>query len=219
MAPGQLTSKQLSQMLGYEDSSEEDLLFQRDSRAVYDSCSWICEKEAYQQWQEPDNLPKVQYLWLKGQPGTGKSVLMSSVVDQLQDDNQLCVYYFFRENSAAKRTTRSFLLSTLAQMVACLPEFYNHLAEMDKDHAKIQSMSTRLLWQKLFLGTLFMIEQPQPWFWVIDGLDEAERPSEIISLIGRIQNNTKSQIKIIIASRAGMELERDFQKLKYVLSP
>lgn len=64
-----------------------------------------------------------------------------------------------------------------------------------------------------------MIKQPQPWFWVIDGLDEAERPSEIISLIGRIQNNTKSQIKIIIASRAGMELERDFQKLKYVLSP
>ncbi|KAA8632269.1 hypothetical protein SMACR_04689 [Sordaria macrospora] len=213
VAPGQLTSKQLSQILGYEDSSEEDLLFQRDSRAVYDSCSWICEKEAYQQWREPDNLPKVQYLWLKGQPGTGKSVLMSSVVDQLQDDNQLCVYYFFRENSAAKRTTRSFLLSTLAQMVACLPEFYNHLAEMDKDHAKIQSMSTRLLWQKLFLGTLFMIKQPQPWFWVIDGLDEAERPSEIISLIGRIQNNTKSQIKIIIASRAGMELERDFQKL------
>lgn len=115
VAPGQLTSKQLSQILGYEDSSEEDLLFQRDSRAVYDSCSWICEKEAYQQWREPDNLPKVQYLWLKGQPGTGKSVLMSSVVDQLQDDNQLCVYYFFRENSAAKRTTRSFLLSTLAQ--------------------------------------------------------------------------------------------------------
>ncbi|KAI3327016.1 hypothetical protein HD806DRAFT_380060 [Xylariaceae sp. AK1471] len=205
------STRQLSHILGQEDTAQEDLLFCQDLRGDNESCRWILEKETYLWWMNISSTPNTQYLWLYGPPGMGKSVLLSFVIDQLHLDGQICAYYFFRVSSNAKRSTRAFMLSFLAQMAIHLPEFSECLIEMDEEHANIHSMSTRLLWQKVFVDILFKFECNEPWYWIIDGLDEAERPSEVIFFIGKILTHTR--IKVLIASRISIEIERDFQKL------
>lgn len=113
------------------------------------------------------------------------------------------------------RTTRAFLLSVIAQMAKEIPDFYDRLMEIDKDIAKIHSMSTRILWQKVFVDVLFQITRGQTWFWVFDASDKAEKPGEVISFISKIP--PELCVRVLVTSRVGVELERDFQKLKYVL--
>jgi len=104
------------------------------------------------------------------------------------------------------------MLSILSQMATHIPQVFDRLTELDEEHASIRSLPTRLLWQKVFIDILFKLECFEPWYWVIDGLDEAEQPNEIISLIGKIQARTC--IKLISASRTNPDIERYFQKLK-----
>jgi len=59
-------------------------------------------------------------------------------------------------------------------------------------------------------------EKPNPevsqWYWIIDGLDKAEKPEEIVQLIGKIRSRTG--VRVLMASREGMGVERDVGKLR-----
>ncbi|KAM3473290.1 hypothetical protein MY5147_004835 [Beauveria neobassiana] len=90
-------------------------------------------------------------------------------------------------------------------------EFYEKLMDIDAQQAKIHSMPTRVLWQKIFIDTLFEIKSSteSQWYWIIDALDEADMPSELISLIGRISSQTP--INMLITSRVDMDIKRRLQ--------
>ncbi len=78
-------------------------------------------------------------------------------------------------------------------------------------------MPTRILWQKIFVETLFQLDFKQSWYLIIDGLDESDNPGGLISFIGKIRSETP--VKVLVTSRHGVELDREFQKLKYLKYP
>ncbi|KAM0739855.1 hypothetical protein ACQRIT_005039 [Beauveria bassiana] len=90
-------------------------------------------------------------------------------------------------------------------------EFYEKLMDIDAQQAKIHSMPTRVLWQKIFIDSLFEIKSSteSQWYWIIDALDEADAPSELISLTGKI--NSQTPINILITSRVDMDIKRSLQ--------
>lgn len=205
---GSSAVKHISSILGQDDTSNENLLFFRDNRAVSESCSWLYDKESFQWWAESKEQLSGRYLWINGPPATGKSVLMGAVIDQLHSESKICAFFFFRGNNSARRTTRSFILSIIAQMASYSTNFYDRLVEIDNNQSKVSSMPTRVLWQKVLIDALFDTkeESGQPWYWVIDALDEAESPAEIVSLVGKIQSRTP--IHILLTSRQSMEIHR-----------
>lgn len=206
-----LAARQLFDILGQHDTNGENLLFFRDNRVVEHSCQWIFNKDSFKCWADPNATGPGQYLWLYGPPAAGKSVLVSAIIDKLQLENRPTAFYFFRRNNASGRTTRSFLLSLVAQMSMHSLEFYEKLVDIDAQQAKIHSMPTRVLWRKIFIDTLFEIQDftENQWYWMIDAMDEAESPSELISLIGKIHYQTP--INVFITSRVGMDIKRSLQ--------
>ncbi|KAJ6785399.1 hypothetical protein PWT90_07187 [Aphanocladium album] len=206
-----LAAKQLSEILGQQDTNGENLLFFRDNRVVEDSCKWIFHKQSFKWWADTKGTIASRYLWLYGPPAAGKSVLASAIIDQLLSENKTTAFYFFRRNNVTGRTTRSFLLSLIAQMSMHSLEFYEKLVEIDAQQTKVHSMPTRVLWQKVFVDTLFETRESvdSSWYWVIDALDEADAPSELISLLGKI--NSETPINVFITSRVGMDIKRSIQ--------
>lgn len=199
--------------MGAGDAHEEDQLTFRDLRLA-DSCQWIEDKEGFR-WLlivEDQFFPK--YLWIRGHPATGKSILISHIIDRLREDDRPCAYYFFRSNNARKRTTRAFLLSSARQFAMMLPQYYAHLLQHLDETSKILTLSSRVLWQKLFADALFDINWPRPCFWVIDALEEAENPTEVVSLLGKIRQTTG--LRILVTSRYDNSIGREFGKLRYV---
>jgi hypothetical protein len=205
--------KHLAAILGQEDTNGENLLFFRDNRILSQSCEWIYNKASYKWWYGDKPGALGHYLWLNGPPAAGKSVLMSAVIDKLETEERVCAFYFFRGNNMAQRTTKAFLLSFISQMANQIPLFYEKLAEIDTEQTKVQAMSTRVLWQRVFVNTLFEIKpnDTQPWYWLIDALDEAEVPTEVVSLIAKIKS--KTPISVLVTSRPGMDIQRALQTL------
>jgi len=65
--------------------------------AMDDTTTWVFEHEAYQSWLSTSE-PRKSLLWLKGKPGSGKSMLMKEAlrrVRETESDNEVAVIAYF----------------------------------------------------------------------------------------------------------------------------
>src|SRR2546423_3659599 len=76
------------------DPHNEKLRIEDDKGGLLKSCSaWILNDPQLQSWQ---NSQDTRLLWIKGDPGKGKTMLMIGLVDMLTDDlkNSSAISYF-----------------------------------------------------------------------------------------------------------------------------
>jgi WD40 repeat protein len=66
------------------------------------------------------------------------------------------------------------------------------------------SQKYQVIWDKLFEGILFRLKFDEPFFWVLDGLDEAESPGVLCDLMTKI--NSAASIRILLVSRPTKDL-------------
>ncbi|KAH9995629.1 hypothetical protein BJV74DRAFT_987076, partial [Russula compacta] len=81
------------------------------------STSWFTQSSGFEEWREKRSL-----LWIHGKPGSGKSILCSSIIQELNEkcDSGLALmsYYYFDFKDIAKQDIRGFVASLLAQLCA-----------------------------------------------------------------------------------------------------
>jgi ABC-type dipeptide/oligopeptide/nickel transport system ATPase component len=86
------------------------------------TCKWIFEEEDFQSWrgQESNHL-----LWISGEAGFGKSILMSSIIDSLQrepdaaaKDKPLFIYFFCKTGNDATQRGNRIMLHLLLQLLS-----------------------------------------------------------------------------------------------------
>ena len=86
-------------------NAAETALEKHKSRREKDTCNWIFELEEYKKWR---SSTESSLLWVSGVGGLGKSILMSTVIDELRETFRLetgcSAQYFFC--SAGEESTR-----------------------------------------------------------------------------------------------------------------
>ncbi|KAF8540407.1 hypothetical protein BDD12DRAFT_833396 [Trichophaea hybrida] len=89
--------------MNWLDATNPDALYDvnRDHRMA-GTCEWILQNEEYQGWIQGTGL---NYLWVVGIPGAGKSVLSANIVDELRKLEDAVVLYFFFRNGDVKTTS------------------------------------------------------------------------------------------------------------------
>jgi tetratricopeptide (TPR) repeat protein len=171
---------------------------------------WIVKDGTFLDWIEH----KFQFLWVRGNPGTGKSYLASRIIHWINDrlvgvdqGSNSAAYFFFQE---ATPETRSVLQA--------LRDIAYQLSEDDAFYAK---EILRLLGSKDDLKTVrsaFDIALDRPCttdtrqrciYIVLDGIDEAEREQveELLELFNKLSNpaHTRSVlIQIALVSRVDL---------------
>ncbi|KAJ7578114.1 hypothetical protein C8J56DRAFT_869025, partial [Mycena floridula] len=92
---------------------------QRDtlSKQVSGTCSWFIEEARFQSWVNGE----IKFLWCPGNPGVGKTILASSIIDHLQRSvmrmNIGVVYLYCDYAQRTNQTTTELLGSILKQLV------------------------------------------------------------------------------------------------------
>ncbi|OAL74762.1 hypothetical protein A7D00_0356 [Trichophyton violaceum] len=170
------------------------------------SCRWILEKKEFKRWTE-DNSPGLSILWLTGLPATGKTTLSSFIIDYLSQGlfPASCQYHFFQAEQHDTRTPSYFLRSIAFQIAEVYDEFRSRLLEMNRSSGiLLSSQKHNVIWEKIFEGLLFRLNLGEQLFWVLDGIDEAESPSTLVTLISKI--NSATPIKVILVSRETRDL-------------
>ena len=182
----------------------------QDAR-VLGTCEWILDKELYADWKsQQHDAPPI--LWMSGKPGTGKSVLAGSVIDDLKRSGLDYSYYFFKHGDSSKSRLSSCLRSLALQMASTDPGVRDLLVNLQTDRFRIDHENERSLWKALFVSGAFEAATTTH-FWVIDALDEcADSAPFLDSMLSKL-DITRTWLRVFIISRETAELCRLFSGL------
>ena len=113
----------------------------------------------------------------------------------------------------------SLLLRSLAYQIArSLPCFLQRLLQLVDEAIDFETADPRTIWERIFKSILFNMEEGQPLYWIIDGLDEADDPRALIRLFSDISSSS-ILIRILLVGRKTSEIAAVFQKVPKVLKP
>ncbi len=210
-APTKTATRDFAEYLSLPESPDADYNFFRD-RWTPGTCSWILHHDTFTKWMG-DVGAKPRVLWVHGNAASGKSILSSFLINHLFELGVPCHYFFVRFMSQEKRGISMMLRSLACQLANSTPAYANKLQQLEAAGTEIKTADYRSIWQWLFKQALFQLSQPgKPLYLVIDGIDEADRPSSVIKLLADL-HTTLLPIRIIMVSRNTHEISSGFQKL------
>lgn len=203
--------KLISNALDLAQRPERDL-FNVQGQQHRGSCEWLTTSEDFPTWLNcgfgrddldigPSATTQVsqppRFLWLKGPPGSGKSIVSGHVVKYL-DSNNLDCSYFFKNN--AKATVTPLLLNLAYQMAESNYEVRQIFLTMIRNGEEVNTQDHTVIWNNIFLGRLFKIPLSQPQFWVIDALDECLSKSltALVQMFAKIDSTVCSEFSSVV---------------------
>ncbi|KXX77173.1 Vegetative incompatibility protein HET-E-1 [Madurella mycetomatis] len=187
----------LNRFLGVSGSPEDDIMI-HDSVKLPGSCEWLTSKSYYQSWKGSVDS---SFMWLRGIPGAGKSVLSSHIVSDLRREGLDCCFFFFQVRGDVKSLSNGCLRSIIWQMAVLHPEILDKLKGImlewrDSPMGQIDSHS---MWRKIFLPGILKVRLKRRQFWVIDAMDECKDPADMTTFLTRIQEHWP--VSVFVTSR------------------
>ncbi|KAK2795666.1 hypothetical protein FQN52_003515 [Onygenales sp. PD_12] len=197
-----------------------DVLYRADHHTVADNrtqgtCEWILKHPSYFEWY---NTSSSVTLWLYGTAGTGKTFLVSKVIDEVQntlrnDPNHEGIAFFYCNRNDPERreplaVLRSFVrqLSTTANgqrsMQQRIRQYYNKSREGG-------SMPTVNDCKELLLE---LINTYPKTTIILDALDECEeqKRSALVEVVNYFVASASRPVKIFISSRPYIDIRDMF---------
>lgn len=202
-------SRDLKAMLAISELPDIDYIFFRDQWTVGTN-EWILKEAAYVEWLNyQGSTPYL--LWLNGGAATGKSVLSSFIINSLVERGLSCQYFFIRFGDRKKRTLSLLLRSIAYQIAQQKPGFLQRMDELADEAVDFETADPKTIWERIFRSILFKMEDDQPLYWVIDGLDEADDTRAAIRLLSDI-TMWSMPIRILLLSRDTPEIAASLKK-------
>ena len=209
-------SHDLKSVLAITELPDVDYIFFRD-QWTQGTCDWFLEEKSYIEWLHAQDSAH-SLLWLNGGAAMGKSVLSSFIINSLVEQGISCHYFFVRFGDQKKRTLSLLLRSIAYQIARSVPGFLQKVLHFVDEGVDFETADPRTIWERIFKSILFKMEEGQPLYWVIDGLDEADDPRALIRLLSDISLSS-IPIRILLVSRKTLEIVATFQKVPKVLNP
>ena len=173
-----------------------------------DSYRWILRNPQFCAWRDDD---ETRLLWIKGDPGKGKTMLMCGIISELEASStaeQPVSYFFFQAADSRINTSTAFLRGLLYHLVDRYPRLITYArAEYDRGGPHVfEDVNSWVVLMDVFAN---MMNDPvlETIYLVVDALDECmEGLSQLIDMLcGSI--STSSRMKWVVSSRNLPEIE------------
>ncbi|KKF93514.1 Vegetative incompatibility protein HET-E-1 [Ceratocystis platani] len=99
--------KCLSDLCITDPSTDKKEIESRKGGLLKDSYQWILSHKSFQQFLNDSESP---ILWIKGDPGKGKTMLLCGIIDELKRANQTSLSYFFCQATNDRLNTATSVL-------------------------------------------------------------------------------------------------------------
>ncbi|KAG9497451.1 hypothetical protein J7337_010312 [Fusarium musae] len=180
-----------------------------------DAYRWILENDKFKEWY---NASQSELLWIKGDPGKGKTMLLCGLINEFEKEHCLLSYFFCQATEARLSNATAVLRGLIYLLLVKCPPLISYIEEKH-DHAGKQLFEDGNAWQALSKIFKAMIEDPllDGVLLIVDALDECTTDQEkLLDLIIRSSN-----VKWIVTSRNWLEIEqmldRSTQKVRLQL--
>jgi hypothetical protein len=176
------------------------------------SYHWVLENNSFQQWR--DNLQS-RLLWIKGNAGKGKTMLICGIVDELRKSTTAPLSFFFCQGSDSRiNSATSVLRGVIHQLVSQQPLLMSHLRKKydQMGSALFQDANAWVALSDIFTRMTKDVDIKASYI-IVDGLDECM--VDLPSLLELIVRTTASStyIKWLVSSRNEVLIEQKFKML------
>ncbi|KAG8531039.1 uncharacterized protein KY384_004396 [Bacidia gigantensis] len=199
----------LKSSLGITELPDTDYIFFRDQWSQ-GTCDWLLGTEDYLEWLHPPSK-KSSLAWLSGGAAAGKSILSSFIINDLAEKGLCCQYFFLRFGDRRKRTLSLLLRSIAFQVALSKATVLERILQLGEQGIDSETASPRTIWERIFKAIIFKLQENEPMYWVIDGLDEADDPRSIVRLLSEVSVSSVP-IRMLLVSRETSEIAASLQK-------
>jgi KaiC/GvpD/RAD55 family RecA-like ATPase len=172
---------------------------------------WLLEGEQYAQFRNGT----ARFMWLHGIPGCGKSVLSSTILDDLfqfcqSQEGWTVAYFYFDFSDPQKQTPDAMVRSIITQLVRkCSIIPYSLDALFSQYQRSSQQLSV-----EVYLGVLKDIIHSFPRIYlVLDALDECGSRTELTGLLTEMAEWRIESLQLLVTSRKERDIEHCLEDL------
>lgn len=158
---------------------------------------WVLENPDFRRWRDDE---KARLLWIRGDPGKGKTMLVCGILDELKKSISGSIslsFFFFQATDSRINNATSVLRCLIRQLVDKHPSLVSHIRK------RFDQYEDRNSWYTLSqIFTDILKDQVMPSiFLVIDGLDECQ--AGLSDLLHKIEQDWSlySHVKWLVSSR------------------
>jgi len=170
---------------------------------------WILENADFQQWRYNQQS---RLLWIKGDPGKGKTMLLCGIVDELKKlmaKTDLLSYFFCQATDSLLNNATAVLRGLVYLLVDQQPSLISHM-QKKHDHAKKSLFGDVNAWVALSEIFTNILQDPSlnSTYLIIDALDEcvADLPKLLDFIVQK--SSASPRVKWIVSSRNDANIER-----------
>ncbi|KAK1595384.1 WD40-repeat-containing domain protein [Colletotrichum navitas] len=170
-----------------------------------DSYHWVLDHDDFRRWRDSEQS---RLLWIKGDPGKGKTMLLCGIVDELEKLPARTLSCFFCQATEPHLNNATSVVRGLIYQIFDQHPYLIGRVRKKYDHAGKSLFEDTNSWDALskmlfsVLGELSL----QKTYLVIDALDECEgNLNQLLHLI--VQVSSSSCAKLIVSSRNWPDIE------------
>ncbi|KAF2683802.1 hypothetical protein K458DRAFT_389727 [Lentithecium fluviatile CBS 122367] len=177
---------------------------------LQDSYLWIPENPCFQQWR---NDPQSRLLWIKADPGKGKTMLLCGIINELKKSmaqTGLLSYFFCQATDSRINNATAVLRGLVYLLVDQQPYLISHIRKK-YDHAGKSLFDDANAWVALSEIFTNILQDPSlnNTYLVIDALDECVKDMpRLLDFIVK-KSSASSRVKWIISSRNLPSIEKE----------
>ncbi|KAL2888910.1 Vegetative incompatibility protein HET-E-1 [Ceratocystis lukuohia] len=179
-----------------------------------DSYKWILEHQGFKKFK---NEADSRILWIKGDPGKGKTMLLCGIINELEEDQSTSPCYFFCQDTGGSRlnTATSVLRGLVYHLTQLKPRLIKHVRKV-YDCMGNKLFENENTWYHISQIATAMLEDPsmKNAILIVDALDECVVDQKL--LLDFITGS--SAVKWIVSSRNRPKIEESLndatQKVK-----
>ncbi|KAJ7112697.1 hypothetical protein C8R44DRAFT_985091 [Mycena epipterygia] len=175
--------------------------------------NWFLNGGQFREWKKNPGS-----LWIEGQSGAGKSVLSSTVIAQLFDDqatagNSAVAYFYFDFRNEQTQLVEIMLRSIILQLSAQSPNNYTTL-DQQYNSSKGQTLPT---YQNLLDILDKLLLELDHTYIILDALDECQEHYVLVQLISLLRGwSSKTPLHLLFTSQTREMFTAQFKDVEHV---
>jgi hypothetical protein len=177
---------------------------------------WVLDNSTFQQWQQE---PESRLLWVKGDPGKGKTMLLCGIINELQGSiprTTLLSYFFCQATDLRINSATAVLRGLLYMLVHQQPSLVSHIRKK-YDHAGKSLFGDANAWVALseIFADVLQDASLSTTYLIIDALDECVTDlPKLLAFIAK-QSSASSRVKWIVSSRNWPDIEEELDRAEH----
>jgi NACHT domain len=150
-----------------------------------DSYVWIVNYENFMDWRDGD---ETQLLWIKGDPGKGKTMLLIGIVKEMQStcNSTLLSYFFCQATDKSLNSATAVLRGLIYRLLVRQPSLMSHVRDKYDKAGKSLFEDSNAYFSLSHILTDMLHDSSVPGIYlIVDALDECESGlSQLLDLNG-----------------------------------